>query len=65
MSFLLFLTVFSTISMRVLSYAVNFWSKNETEAVFLKHEGCLGALGALLKGTGLQIPQTNKKKAKL
>eukprot|EP00924_Labyrinthula_sp_SR-Ha-C_P011989 snap_masked-scaffold_26-processed-gene-1.12-mRNA-1 protein AED:0.02 eAED:0.02 QI:391/1/1/1/0.5/0.33/3/452/249 len=28
----------NTISMRVLSYAVSFWSKNTKEAVFMKHE---------------------------
>ena len=29
---------------------VNFWSKGEVKANFLRHEGYLGAIGAFLKG---------------
>jgi type II pantothenate kinase len=36
-------------TMRSLSYAVNFWSKGEAQALFLKHEGYLGSLGAFLE----------------
>lgn len=32
-----------------LSYAIRFWSKGTKRAVFLRHEGFLGALGAWLK----------------
>jgi pantothenate kinase len=31
-----------------LTYAIHFWSKSEMEALFLSHDGYLGALGALL-----------------
>lgn len=34
------------VTMRSISYAINFWSKGETEAYFLKHEGYIGAIGA-------------------
>ncbi|CAD6184105.1 unnamed protein product [Caenorhabditis auriculariae] len=40
------------ITMRTLSYAINFWSKGETEALFMKHEGYLGAMGAFLDENG-------------
>jgi pantothenate kinase len=36
-------------TMRSLSYAINFWSKGEVKAMFLKHEGYLGSLGAFLE----------------
>lgn len=36
------------ISQRRLSYAINYWSKGEMEALFLEHEGYFGALGAFL-----------------
>ncbi|KAJ2395107.1 hypothetical protein GGI23_004428 [Coemansia sp. RSA 2559] len=32
--------------MHTLSYAINFWSKGEMSALFLRHEGFLGATGA-------------------
>eukprot|EP00212_Chloropicon_laureae_P002228 CAMPEP_0197489484 /NCGR_PEP_ID=MMETSP1311-20131121/4267_1 /TAXON_ID=464262 /ORGANISM="Genus nov. species nov., Strain RCC856" /LENGTH=895 /DNA_ID=CAMNT_0043033803 /DNA_START=51 /DNA_END=2736 /DNA_ORIENTATION=+ len=35
-------------TMQTLSYAINFWSKGEMRALFLRHEGFLGALGAFL-----------------
>ncbi|CAG8724505.1 14927_t:CDS:10, partial [Cetraspora pellucida] len=37
------------ITMNTLSYAVNFWSKGTIKALFLRHEGYLGAVGAFLK----------------
>ncbi|GBG26875.1 Pantothenate kinase [Hondaea fermentalgiana] len=37
----------NSIAMRTLAYAVSFWSKGERSAVFFRHEGFLGALGAL------------------
>ncbi|CAJ0593018.1 unnamed protein product [Cylicocyclus nassatus] len=36
------------ITMRTLSYAINYWSKGNMEALFMKHEGYLGAVGAFL-----------------
>lgn len=36
-------------TMNTLSYAINFWSKGEKQAYFLRHEGYLGAVGAFLK----------------
>jgi type II pantothenate kinase len=35
--------------MNTLSYAINFWSKGDMKALFLRHEGYLGAMGAFLK----------------
>ncbi|KAJ2216786.1 hypothetical protein EV179_001076 [Coemansia sp. RSA 487] len=34
------------LTMHTLSYAINFWSKGEMSALFLRHEGFLGAAGA-------------------
>lgn len=31
-----------------LAYAIDFWSKSAVQAQFFRHEGCFGALGALL-----------------
>ncbi|KAF2097229.1 fumble-domain-containing protein [Rhizodiscina lignyota] len=36
-------------TMNTLSYAIDFWSKGEKQAYFLRHEGYLGAVGAFLK----------------
>ncbi|KAJ2305971.1 hypothetical protein IWW52_006316 [Coemansia sp. RSA 2704] len=35
--------------MHTLSYAINFWSKGQMSALFLRHEGFLGATGAFFK----------------
>ncbi|KAF9667873.1 hypothetical protein SADUNF_Sadunf15G0068500 [Salix dunnii] len=35
-------------TMDAISFAVHFWSKGEAQAMFLRHEGFLGALGAFL-----------------
>lgn len=35
------------ITMNTLSYAINFWSGGEMKALFLRHEGHLGATGAV------------------
>ncbi|KAI8328566.1 pantothenate kinase [Chlamydoabsidia padenii] len=37
------------ITMNTLSYAIQFWSKGTIKALFLRHEGHLGAIGAFLK----------------
>ncbi|ANB13567.1 pantothenate kinase [Sugiyamaella lignohabitans] len=36
-------------TMHTLSYAINFWSKGEKTAYFLRHEGYLGAVGAFMQ----------------
>ena len=56
------------VSQKRLSYAINYWSKGEKEALFLEHEGYFGALGAFLLGQGIEHSGTlyntkgNKKK---
>ncbi|KAL3575316.1 hypothetical protein D5086_023417 [Populus alba] len=35
-------------TMDAISFAVHFWSKGEAQAMFLRHEGYLGALGAFM-----------------
>ncbi|KAH8867177.1 Pantothenate kinase 4 [Schistosoma japonicum] len=37
------------LTMEVITYAVRFWSGGEYKALFLRHEGYLGAIGAFLK----------------
>jgi type II pantothenate kinase len=36
--------------MHTISYAINYWSRGQVQALFLRHEGYLGAIGAFLKG---------------
>jgi len=38
----------NALSQRRLSYAIDYWSKGDMEALFLEHEGYFGALGAFL-----------------
>lgn len=40
------------ISMKLLAYAMEFWSNGLTKALFLEHEGYFGALGCLLQFNG-------------
>mmetsp|Transcript_48791 Transcript_48791/g.118065 ORF Transcript_48791/g.118065 Transcript_48791/m.118065 type:complete len:703 (+) Transcript_48791:811-2919(+) len=42
------------ISQRRLSFAIDFWSKGEMEALFLEHEGYFGALGAFLLSQNIE-----------
>ncbi|KND02525.1 pantothenate kinase [Spizellomyces punctatus DAOM BR117] len=44
------------ITMNTLSYAINFWSKGKIMAMFLRHEGYLGAMGAFLR----HVPQRGR-----
>jgi len=44
------------ISQRRLSYAIDYWSKGEMEALFLEHEGYFGALGAFLLAQDISSP---------
>ena len=41
-------------TMNTISFAVDFWSKGEMKAMFLRHEGFLGALGAFLQDVEAQ-----------
>ncbi|XP_059469854.1 4'-phosphopantetheine phosphatase isoform X1 [Neocloeon triangulifer] len=38
------------LSMHTISFAINYWSRGQVQALFLRHEGYLGAIGAFLKG---------------
>lgn len=38
------------VSLHTISYSINYWSKGQVQATFLRHEGYLGAIGAFLKG---------------
>nr|XP_033777875.1 4'-phosphopantetheine phosphatase isoform X3 [Geotrypetes seraphini] len=38
------------VTMHTITYSINFFSKGEVHALFLRHEGYLGAIGAFLKG---------------
>lgn len=39
------------LSMKLLSYAVNYWSKGAMKALFLEHEGYFGAVGCFVEST--------------
>uniref|UniRef100_H3A7N4 pantothenate kinase n=1 Tax=Latimeria chalumnae TaxID=7897 RepID=H3A7N4_LATCH len=39
----------NTLSMKLLAYALDYWSKGQLKALFLEHEGYFGAVGALLE----------------
>lgn len=39
----------NTIAMRLLAYAMEFWSRGTLKALFLEHEGYFGAVGCLLE----------------
>ncbi|XP_032366952.1 pantothenate kinase 3 isoform X2 [Etheostoma spectabile] len=39
----------NTLSMKLLAYAMDYWSKGQLKALFLHHEGYFGAVGALLE----------------
>ena len=38
-----------SVTMNTINYAVNFWSKGQIKALFLRHEGYIGAIGAFMK----------------
>ncbi|VDP41470.1 unnamed protein product, partial [Soboliphyme baturini] len=38
------------VTMRTISFAINYWSKGTMSALFLRHEGYPGVIGAFLKG---------------
>ncbi|ESN90052.1 hypothetical protein HELRODRAFT_116595 [Helobdella robusta] len=39
----------NTISMKLLSYAMDYWSEGTMKALFLKHEGYFGAMGCIMQ----------------
>ncbi|XP_041710373.2 pantothenate kinase 3 isoform X1 [Coregonus clupeaformis] len=39
----------NTLSMKLLAYAMDYWSKGQLKALFLRHEGYFGSVGALLE----------------
>jgi len=47
------------LSQKRLSFAIDYWSKGEMEALFLEHEGYFGALGAFLLSQG--IPHSSER----
>ncbi|XP_069933201.1 4'-phosphopantetheine phosphatase isoform X4 [Oryctolagus cuniculus] len=44
------------VTMRTITHSINFFSKGEVQALFLRHEGYLGAIGAFLKGAEQDNP---------
>uniref|UniRef100_A0A8C6SM27 4'-phosphopantetheine phosphatase n=1 Tax=Neogobius melanostomus TaxID=47308 RepID=A0A8C6SM27_9GOBI len=38
------------VTMHTITYSINYFTKGEVQALFLRHEGYLGAIGAFLKG---------------
>lgn len=49
------------ISMKLLSYAMDYWSGGMMKALFLEHEGYFGAVGCLTKMVEKQKSIANKK----
>lgn len=45
------------LSLRLISYAVDFWSKGEMKALFLEHEGYFGAVGCLVESIQGTLPK--------
>lgn len=42
----------NSIAMKLLAYAMDYWSKGMLKALFLQHEGYFGAVGCLLQFNG-------------
>jgi len=47
------------VSLHTISYSINYWSKGQVQANFLRHEGYLGAIGAFLEGTTAAVDTSN------
>lgn len=47
------------ISMKLLAFAMDYWSEGEMKALFLQHEGYFGALGCLLEFNSTEPPVEN------
>ncbi|KAK4261318.1 hypothetical protein QN277_004332 [Acacia crassicarpa] len=50
-------------TMDTISVAVNFWSKGEAKALFLQHEGFLGAMGAFMSSDQHELKKLLENKA--
>lgn len=50
--------------MKLLAYAMDYWSKGTLKALFLEHEGYFGALGCLLQFNGELSAALNEAEAK-
>ncbi|XP_010880001.1 4'-phosphopantetheine phosphatase isoform X2 [Esox lucius] len=44
------------VTMHTITYSINFFTKGEVQALFLRHEGYLGTIGAFLKGAEEDTP---------
>ena len=51
-------------SMQMLAYAMDYWSRNTIKALFLEHEGYFGALGSMLFHLDPDCTQWKKTKKK-
>ncbi|OMJ14967.1 Pantothenate kinase 2 [Smittium culicis] len=54
-----------TLTMHTLSYAINFWSKGTMNALFMRHEGFLGAVGAFIKADPTLLPDKPTRKGRM
>ncbi|KAJ1673443.1 hypothetical protein EV182_005220, partial [Spiromyces aspiralis] len=52
------------LTMNTLSYAINFWSKGKMKALFLRHEGYLGATGAFVRADPSSHPDHPRHKSR-
>lgn len=48
----------NSLSMKMLAYAMDFWSNGQMKALFLRHEGYFGAVGSLLENVKLANVET-------
>jgi type II pantothenate kinase len=46
-------------TMETISFAIKFWSQGKMSALFLRHEGFLGAVGAFLKVHPMHVPTSS------
>lgn len=47
-------------AMKLLAYAMDYWSKGTLKALFLQHEGYFGAVGCLLQFNGELEPSVGR-----
>eukprot|EP00594_Rhizosolenia_setigera_P007268 CAMPEP_0178942920 /NCGR_PEP_ID=MMETSP0789-20121207/2276_1 /TAXON_ID=3005 /ORGANISM="Rhizosolenia setigera, Strain CCMP 1694" /LENGTH=727 /DNA_ID=CAMNT_0020622411 /DNA_START=155 /DNA_END=2338 /DNA_ORIENTATION=+ len=55
----------NNLSQRRLAYAIQYWSQNTIEALFLEHEGYYGALGAFLLSQNIPVTPSNQRKSSM
>lgn len=53
----------NSVSMKQLSYAMDYWSKGKCKALFMEHEGYFGAVGCLLEYMNLGKQNSTNKAA--